>query len=147
MILSILISLLLLSSVVQVEDSTLVQTLDHSVIPSEVEGSQEGGINVSEVIFDHIGDAYEWHITEWKGKPISIPLPVIVHSSTGWHCFSSAKLEHGEEYQGLRIDTESGKIIDTTTGKRPFDISITKNVLSLMFSAALLLIIVLLTAR
>ena len=147
MILSILISLLLLSSVVQVEDSTLVQTLDHSVIPSEVEGSQEGSINVSEVIFDHIGDAYEWHITEWKGKPISIPLPVIVHSSTGWHCFSSAKLEHGEEYQGLRIDTESGKIIDTTTGKRPFDISITKNVLSLMFSAALLLIIVLLTAR
>ena len=147
MILSILISLLLLSSVVQVEDSTLVQTLDHSVIPSEVEGSQEGSINVSEVIFDHIGDAYEWHITEWKGKPISIPLPVIVHSSTGWHCFSSAKLEHGEEYQGLRIDTESGKIIDTTTGKRPFDISITKNVLSLMFSAALLLIIVLFTAR
>ncbi|MBO4434727.1 MAG: F0F1 ATP synthase subunit A [Bacteroidales bacterium] len=116
-------------------------------MPSEVEGSQEGSINVSEVIFDHIGDAYEWHITEWKGKPISIPLPVIVHSSTGWHCFSSAKLEHGEEYQGLRIDTESGKIIDTTTGKRPFDISITKNVLSLMFSAALLLIIVLFTAR
>lgn len=104
-------------------------------------------VDVSGLIFGHIADDYEWHITEWKDTPVSIPLPVIVKSSTGWHVFSSAKLHHGEEYQGLRIDEESGKIIDTATGKRPLDLSITKNVLSIMFSSLLLLIAVLITAR
>ena len=108
---------------------------------------EEESVPVADIIFEHIGDEYEWHITEWKGKAIAIPLPVIVKSSTGWHVFSSERLQHGETYEGLYIDHESGKIIDEATGKRPFDISITKNVLSLMMSSLLLLIIVLLTAR
>lgn len=108
---------------------------------------QEADVDVPEIIFGHIGDDYEWHITEWKGKPVAIPLPVIVKSSTGWHVFSSAKLHHGQEYKGLKIDPEKGKIMDTATGKRPLDLSITKNVLSLMFSSILLLIAVLVTAR
>ncbi len=45
------------------------------------------------------------------------------------------------------IDPEKGKIVDEATGKRPIDLSITKNVLSLMMSTALLLVIILLTAR
>ena len=116
------------------------------MLAAPVASAQED-VPVSEIIFEHIGDDYEWHITEWKGRHVAIPLPVIVKSSTGWHVFSSARIRHGEEYEGLRIDPESGKIVDTATGKRPLDISITKNVLSLMFSSLLLLIIVLLTAR
>lgn len=116
------------------------------LLQAPVESAQED-VPVSEIIFEHIGDDYEWHITEWKGRHVAIPLPVIVKSSTGWHVFSSARIRHGEEYEGLRIDPESGKIVDTATGKRPLDISITKNVLSLMFSSLLLLVIVLLTAR
>ncbi len=120
-----------------------------SVIPSEAEGeaSVSQDIDIAEIIFEHIGDEYEWHITEWKGKPVAIALPVIVKSSTGWHVFSSERLQHGEHYQGLYIDPEKGKILDEATGKRPLDLSITKNVLSLMMSTALLLVIVLLTAR
>ncbi len=116
------------------------------MLAAPVASAQED-VPVSEIIFEHIGDDYEWHITEWKGRHVAIPLPVIVKSSTGWHVFSSAKIKHGEQYEGLRIDPESGKIVDTATGKRPLDISITKNVLSLMFSSLLLLVIVLLTAR
>ena len=116
------------------------------LLQAPVASAQED-VPVSEIIFEHIGDDYEWHITEWKGRHVAIPLPVIVKSSTGWHVFSSSRIVHGDEYEELRIDPESGKIVDTATGKRPLDISITKNVLSLMFSSLLLLVIVLLTAR
>ena len=104
-------------------------------------------LDVAGIIFEHIGDDYEWHITEWKGKPVAIPLPVIVHSSTGWHCFSSSRLQDGAEYEGLVINPDSGKIVEAASGKRPIDISITKNVLSLMMSSLLLLVIILCTAR
>ena len=108
--------------------------------------AEEEELDVPGVIFGHIGDSYEWHITDWGEKAIAIPLPVIVRSKTsGWHVFSSHHLEHGE-YKGFHIDADSGKIVEAD-GSRPFDISITKNVLSLMISAGLLLLIVLLTAR
>ena len=109
--------------------------------------SAEEELDVAEIIFEHIGDEYEWHITKWKGKDVAIPLPVIVKSSTGWHVFSSSRLHHGEHYQGLYIDPEKGKIVDEATGKRPLDLSITKNVLALIFSSLLLLFLVLCTAR
>ncbi|MBR6346633.1 MAG: F0F1 ATP synthase subunit A [Bacteroidales bacterium] len=108
----------------------------------------EGEVDIAEIIFSHIGDSHEWHITEWKGRPVAIPLPVIVWSKySGWHCFSSEKLD-GKQYQGFFIG-EDEKIFEITPDgiKRPFDISITKNVLSLMMSSALLLLLVLLSAR
>ncbi|MBR1510709.1 MAG: F0F1 ATP synthase subunit A [Bacteroidales bacterium] len=108
-----------------------------SVIPSEAEES----IDVAEIIFEHIGDEYEWHITEWKGKPVAIPLPCIVIED-GVHVFT---LHHAAE-NGYTLN-ENGKLVNAVTGKRPIDISITKNVLSLMMSSLLLLVIVLLTAR
>ena len=39
-------------------------------------------VNVSEMLFGHIGDSYGWHITDWKGQHVTIPLPCIVYSST-----------------------------------------------------------------
>jgi F-type H+-transporting ATPase subunit a len=114
------------------------------------EPAEEESVDVAGIIFEHIGDEYEWHLLSWGDKHVSLPLPVIVHSSTGWHVFSSKHLEHGASYEGLKIaqeDPHKGKIVEVDTGARPFDLSITKNVLSLMMSAALLLIVVLLTAR
>lgn len=103
------------------------------------------------VIFGHIGDSYEWHITDWGDRSIVVHLPVIVRSrGTGWHVFSSSHLEHGEEYEGFRIagpdEPHEGKIVEAD-GSRPFDISITKNVLSLIVSSLLLLWLVLGAAR
>ena len=105
------------------------------------------------MLFGHIGDSYGWHITDWNGQHISIPLPCIVKSKDGWQAFMSSKIEHGHEYKGLFIAEEGryeGKIVERgEEGKliRPFDISITKNVCSLMITALILVLIVLGAAR
>ena len=105
-------------------------------------------VDVAELVFGHIGDSYGWHITTWKGEHVSIPLPCIVHSNTGWHVFMSSRLEHGHEYEGLVLkDDKIMEILPDGSMERPFDISITKNVASLMISGLLLIIIVLGTAR
>ena len=149
MILTVLISLLLLTGDTlgpdgpRYDNSTpsVIQSTP-SVIPSEASVSHtEQDIDVPEIIFGHIGDEYEWHITEWKGKPIAIPLPCIVIEN-GIHVFT---LHHAAE-NGYTLN-ENGKLINAQTGKRPLDLSITKNVLSLMMSSLLLLIIILFTAR
>ena len=115
---------------------------------------EEKAFDMNEYLFGHISDAYEWHITTINGKPVSIPLPVIVISKTGSgiHAFSFRHLEEGE-YQGFSIAKEgkyAGKVVEKGpdgTLVRPWDFSITKNVFGLMVNSTLLLIIVLLTAR
>ena len=156
MIWSLLISLLL---VIPGMTSPVIPGSTSSVIPGSTgnlqmadqvghdESVQEEDVDVAGIIFEHIGDDYEWHLLTWGDKHVMLHLPVIVHSSTGWHVFSSKRLEHGASYEGLKIDPEKGKIVEVDSGKRPFDISITKNVLSLMMSSLLLLVIILLTAR
>lgn len=118
-----------------------------------VEHEQSSEIDVGEILFGHIGDSYGWHITDWKGKHVTIPLPCIVHSSTGWHFFMSSKIEHGHEHEGLFI-AEEGRYEDKIVERgadgelvRPFDISITKNVASLIIAAVLLISLVLATTR
>lgn len=115
---------------------------------------QQENIDVKEIVFGHIGDAYEWHITDWGDKKIAVPLPVIVYSAeSGWHLFFSSALEDGKSYEGFYIAREgdyAGKVVEKDSkGEeiRPLDISITKNVLALLFNSALLAIIILLTAR
>ena len=90
-----------------------------------------------EMIFEHLGDEYGWDI--WK---LHIPLPVIVRSETGdWHCFSSARLKNGESWSGFHLATEgnyAGKVVGTNSSGqdyRPWDFSITKNVLALIICA------------
>ena len=134
MILAFLISLLLLF---QTDPSAQVPQDDNAVILSDSEES----INISEIIFEHIGDEYEWHITEWKGKPIAIPLPCIVVDG-GVKVFTA----HHAAERGYTFN-EDGKLVSALTGERPLDLSITKNVLALMMSTFLLLFIVLWTAR
>ena len=68
-------------------------------------------LDMDEYLYGHVLDSYEWHITTVNGKPVSIPLPVIVYSrTTGWHVFSSHHLEEGE-YEGFFLvhDPESHK--------------------------------------
>ncbi len=90
-----------------------------------------------EVIFEHLGDEYGWEI--WN---LHIPLPVIVRSETGkWYCFSSERLKNGESWSGFRLATEgdyAGKVVGTNSSGqdyRPWDFSITKNVLALIICA------------
>ena len=130
----------------------LLALLPASLTAQEADDS-EVDLDIEEYLFGHIGDAYEWHITTVNGHPVSIPLPVIVRSKTrGWFCFSSRHLEEGE-HEGFYISSSekySGKIVerDASGGEvRPLDLSITKNVLSLMVNSLILVVLVLLTAR
>ena len=111
-------------------------------------GAQD--LDMDEYLFGHVGDSYGWHITTIKGEPVSLHLPVIVHSKlSGWHVFSSKHIEEGEEYQGFVLN-EDGKLVELQPDGsyvKPLDISITKNVLGLMVNSLILVLIVLLTAR
>ena len=149
MILVFLISSFLLFSNFATEDSAALQGGrpeaagdNRGQSPLEEEGAEAGGseINVPEIIFGHIGDEYEWHLLEWKGKPVAIPLPCIVIDG-GVKVFT---LHHAQD-RGYTLN-ENGKLVNAATGKRPLDLSITKNVLSLMISSLLLLVIILVTA-
>lgn len=134
--------------------TTSFLTVATPVTLSASEGSPSQEVDVAHMLFGHIGDSYGWHITDWSGKHITIPLPCIVYSEqSGWHMFMSSKIEHGHQYEGLYL-SEGGaykdKIVELGADGlevRPFDISITKNVASLMFTAALLILLVLGSAR
>lgn len=129
---------------------TSLRGSERTVAISDAEMSHaENEINVGHLLFGHIGDSYGWHISDWNGKHISIPLPCIVKAKDGWHVFMSSKIEHGHEYNGLFLaegGRYDGKIVERgEDGEliRPFDISITKNVCSLMITGLLLVLIVL----
>ncbi|MBR4337737.1 MAG: F0F1 ATP synthase subunit A [Bacteroidaceae bacterium] len=132
----------------------VLMMLPLEVFSGETEATAAADLDMQEYLFGHIGDAYEWHITTVNGRPVSIPLPVIVRSkTTGWHIFSSHHIEEGEEYEGMFISQEekyNGKVVERAADGslvRPFDISITKNVFSLIINSTLILLLVLSTAR
>ncbi|MDR0892298.1 MAG: F0F1 ATP synthase subunit A [Mediterranea sp.] len=119
-------------------------------------GGQKSPVDVKGIMFGHIGDGYEWDITTVGKTRISIPLPIIVHSSTtGWHAFLYSTLEaNGGTYEGFSIapagSKYEGKIVEhDAAGQevRPWDISITKVTLALLINSVLLLVIILSTAR
>lgn len=109
---------------------------------------------VRDFILEHVGDAYMWHITHVGKHDLYVPLPVIVRSEkTGWHVFASSKLAEGQHYEDLYISEKGkykGKIVEQNAAGveiRPFDLSITKNVFTLLLSATLLISIILYVAR
>ncbi len=115
---------------------------------AEEEKEEEGAFNAKDVIFSHIGDAYEYHITEINGHPIAVPLLVIVRSAErGWFVFGANKVTHGDTYNGFYIakgGNYDGKIVEVNSkGEvvRPFDMSITRNVFALLLSCTILILI------
>ena len=111
----------------------------HSEAPNDKE------FKPGEFIFDHIADSHEWHILTWKGNHVSVPLPVILYSKTsGLSVFISSKLAHGHHYKNFQYGEGEykGEIIEKNKQGEitvPLDFSITKNVLAIFFSLALML--------
>ncbi|MBR3711682.1 MAG: F0F1 ATP synthase subunit A [Bacteroidales bacterium] len=95
--------------------------------------------NAGPFIMNHIGDSYEWHIATFGDFHLSLPLPCILYSGqSGFHLFSSSNFHHGHaEYEGFKIG-DNGKIVEVSTGERPWDFSITKNVVAMFFSMILI---------
>ena len=101
----------------------------------------ESTFDPKEIIFDHLGDRYGWEVP--FNHHHSIPLPVIVFASDGLHIFSSARIEHHQQYVDRGVTfvvpaegPNEGKVVEMVDGQevRPFDISITKNVCALFIT-------------
>lgn len=62
-------------------------------------GSEDGQVNVKEIIFHHLGDGYGWEVP--FSHTSRIPLPVIVRTEDGnWFCFSSSRLTEQKSVVG-----------------------------------------------
>lgn len=141
-----------ISAFAQAQAGTALQT--QSEVTSQEQ--KENTVDVKGIVFGHIGDSYEWHVTTWGKTQIIIPLPVIVYSKTsGWHIFLSSRLEeNGGTYEGLFIapagSKYEGKLVEYNAAGdevRPWDISITKVTFALLFNSLLLLVIILCVAH
>ncbi len=104
-------------------------------------------VDVGHLILSHVNDAYEWHIITIGSHHISIPLPVILFDSNhNLVVFMSSELHHGETMYGkFKISEDKkyeGKIVEVIpdgSEVRPWDFSITKNVLSLFIGILLII--------
>ncbi|MDD3630666.1 MAG: hypothetical protein PHF55_06575, partial [Bacteroidales bacterium] len=96
---------------------------------------------IMDAVFEHVLDAYEFHIITIGEKHISLSLPVILIDNGKLVIFSSARFHHGHQpYLNYKIAEEGskegrivkindeGNIIENAS---LIDISITKNVFSL----------------
>jgi len=112
---------------------------------AENENKEEKSFNPTPYILHHIADSYEWHL--W-GK-VSIPLPVILYSEGSWDVFMSSNFNHGKSkvYKGDRVYKIDHHHIVEENNKKFINLSITKNVASMLFSTILLLLIAIKTSR
>jgi len=122
---------------------------------------EEGGVNLKEILFGHIQDSYQWHVTDFGGHALIIPLPMIFYSQqSGMHVYCSSQFAHEPDANELRegpdgfyikgAEDEKGQIVEMVDGELkpvPFDISITKTVAVLMINALILVLCILSAAR
>lgn len=121
---------------------------------TEAHGEHAGeveGFNAGKLIMSHIADEHGWHIA----GDISLPLPVILYDTrSGLHMFSSARFEHGHAaYDGYMLHdgaikaVDAAGTIDEAGSKAIWDISITKNVVSLFLVMIALVLVFTSVAR
>jgi F-type H+-transporting ATPase subunit a len=117
------------------------------------EGHEKQGHEKEETnfIFHHIGDAHEWHLVTMGHMHVTIPLPIIlVSKNKGVEIFSSNRFwdaqHHRVSYKGYHINNHEKIVADDPTW-RFYDLSITKNVASMLLSMFLLLTVGLVAAK
>lgn len=127
-------------------------------------GSEEE-FNSVEMIMHHISDAHDFHFLDYTDSEgvehaVSIPLPVILYTNNDLVCFMSSAFHHNDD--GTYVVSKKGtnfvkyheKIYQLNEGAsslefdeqhhplnavKPIDVSITKNVFSMLLSVVLLL--------
>lgn len=137
--------------------------------PHSTEGEGEKKkFNAKEVILGHVKDAHDWHLLSIGDTHVSLPLPVIIYNpARGLSFFSSSKFHHGHDaHDGYRLVNAhylhehhlsdkvytEGSIIAVgadglPTGEKIYDLSITKNITSMILAAVLLVVIMLNVAK
>ncbi len=123
------------------------------------EGSDEGPekFEVGSFIMDHIGDSHDWHIV----GHLHVPLPVILKTPSGLEIFSSARFSgdhhHPTPYagkfgtyalEGKRVVAlDSIGQIDEAATAAMWDLSLTKNAVTLLFCVTLMCLLFIGMAR
>ena len=105
--------------------------------------------NPTEDILHHIADSHEWHFWGKGEKSVSLYLPVILYTDGQLDIFMSSKFKHG--YADVVKDErvyflDHGKVKERS-GLKVFDLSITKNIASMLFSVSILLFLLLAAAK
>jgi F-type H+-transporting ATPase subunit a len=119
--------------------------------------AEKKGIDITKLVFGHVSDSHEWHFFSLKNadgteKPMAMPLPMIIYQpGVGLKVFSSSHFEEwhadgtgkmiSNEHEGLYIEKNMKEKVLATDGSKVYDFSITKNVLSMMISVAILLLL------
>lgn len=101
----------------------------------------EQKFNAAEMIKHHISDAYDWHLFGESHASVSIPLPIILYSSLkGLQVFSSSNFHHGTaSYKGYKL--VHNHLVSEDSNDKIFDISITKNVASMIIASLIIILI------
>lgn len=132
----------------------------------EVTTNEEKKFDPVKMIMHHISDSHEFHIGDWKGHAISLPLPVILWTENGIITFMASEFHHDNEgkkvveRKGLKFvryheeiyyaNSEGSITFDENhkvSNKRPLNFSITKNVFSLMLASVIMLAVFIPVAR
>lgn len=130
------------------KNSIIALCLLASIVPFTANASSaEGKFDAGNMIFHHIGDSHEWHFATVGETHITLPLPVILYSpENGLTFFSSSKFHNAERSFGdYRLNEHDH--IESISGAKFYDISITKNVASMLASAIILLTVFLSVAK
>lgn len=109
---------------------------------------EEEKFDAVKVIMHHISDAHEFHILDYTDDhgvehPVSIPLPVILYTKGNLDVFMSSEFDHGhaDVVRGDRTYRIEHEHITELSGLHPIDLSITKNVFSMLLSVLLIVLI------
>lgn len=129
---------------------------------------EEKEFDAKEMIMHHVKDAHDFHLWDWKGKPISIPLPVILWTDNGLTFFMSSEFHHDDSGQTI-VEKSNNKFVkfhekiyqlnegETSisfdkeqhpeNASQPIDISITRNVFMMWVSVLVLLLLFMTSAK
>ena len=111
---------------------------------------KEGEIyNPVPAIMHHIADSHEWHLWGEGKKSVSIPLPLILYCDGKLDVFFSSKFHHGKKnvkIEDREYALDHGHLVEVNN-KEFVDLSITKNVASMLLSVMVLLLLFVGAAR
>lgn len=139
-----------------------------SIAATEESEKEASEFDVTGMIMHHIGDAYDFHIvsfTNGRGEKVhlSLPLPVIVGHEGALHIFMSSRFEGGKTlvpagddylklyHEKVYLTDASGTIHyddqHNVLNAKPLNLSITKNVASMLLASFLLVLLFVSVAR
>ena len=137
------------------------ENVNPDVAHQEADSSKEKEFNATDLINSHIGDSHDFHIADWNGHAVSMPLPIILWTNNGLEVFSSSLFHHdntgthevevngqkfvkhneiiyyADKFKNLSQDDKSAFNFEA----RPLNFSITKLVFSMFLSVIVLFLL------